>query len=142
MSYIPLHINPFHFLRAVQCAHKCLVPPVYLTKTFTHQTKCTTPYFHMDILTLPSSSRSRPLKEAGPVRMRPEMHLYITHATTSRSTPRSLMSIAGYGYEAYVCVCFFINKTLCAAFIWLPWDASSCWYVCLYCVKKLFIHKM
>ena len=36
------------------------------------------------------------------------------------------------GYEVYVCVCFFMYKTLCAAFIWLPWDACSCSYVCLY----------
>ena len=36
------------------------------------------------------------------------------------------------GYEAYVCVRFFMYKTLCAAFIWLPWDARSCLYVCLY----------
>ena len=34
--------------------------------------------------------------------------------------------------------CSFIFKTLCAAFIWLPWDARSHPYVCLYCVKKLF----
>ena len=38
-----------------------------------------------------------------------------------------LMSIAGY--EAYVCMCFFVYKKLCAAFIWLPWDARSRPYV-------------
>ena len=46
------------------------------------------------------------------------------------------MSIAGY--ETYVCMCFFVYKTLCAALIWLPWDARSRPYVCLYCVEKLF----
>ena len=46
------------------------------------------------------------------------------------------MSIAGY--EAYVCVCFFIYKTLCSACVWLPWDARSFPYVCLYCAKKIY----
>ena len=32
-------------------------------------------------------------------------------------------------------MCFFVYKTLCAAFIWLPWDARSCPYECLYCAK-------
>ena len=50
-----------------------------------------------------------------------------------------LMSIAGY--EADVCVCFFMYKTLCAAFKWLSWDARSCPYVCLYCAKKLLNYK-
>ena len=66
------------------------------------------------------------------------MHLCITHALYFEiyTTLIQLMSIAGY--EAYVCVCFFMYKTVCAAFIWLPWDACSCLYVCLYCAKKLF----
>ena len=33
------------------------------------------------------------------------------------------------GYDAYICVCLFVYKTLCAAFIWLPWEARSCRYV-------------
>ena len=84
-----------------------------------------------------------PLKEAGPVRSgRPAMHLYITHALYFEicTTIIQLMSIAGY--EAYVCVCILMYKTVCAAFIWLPWDARSCPCVCLYCAKKCFIHKM
>ena len=73
----------------------------------------------------------RPLKEAGPERMRPAMHLYITHVLyfeiyTTLLAVIQLMSIARY--EAYVCVCFFMYKTLCAAFIWLPWDARSYTY--------------
>ena len=69
---------------------------------------------------------------------RSAMHLYIMQAIYFKiyTTIIQLMSIAGY--EAYVCVCFFMYKTVCAAFIWLPWDARSCPYVCLYCVKKLF----
>ena len=71
--------------------------------------------------------------------MQPAMHLYITHALyyeiyTMLLEVIQLMSIAGY--EAYVCMCFFMYKTLCAAFIWLPWDAHSRPYVCLYCTKK------
>ena len=139
---------------------------------------CTTPYFHKDTLTPPSSSRSPPLaggvptgpvlvscpdpasfneglpnpplKEARsrhetiPVRLwsRSAMHLYITHTlyfeiyTTLQVILLQLMSIAGY--EAYVCVCFFVYKTICAAFMWLPWDARSRLYVCLYCAKKIF----
>ena len=50
-----------------------------------------------------------------------------------------LMSIAGY--EAYVCVCFFMYKTVCAAFIWLLWDARSCLYVCFTARKNYLIHK-
>ena len=66
-----------------------------------------------------------PLKEAGPVRIRPAMYLYITHALYFEiyTTLIQLMSIAGH--EAYVCVCFYLYKTVCAAFIWLPWDARS-----------------
>ena len=69
---------------------------------------------------------------------RPAMHLYITYALYFEiyTTLIQLMSIAGY--EAYVCVCFFMYKTVFAAFIWLPWDARGSPYVCLYCVKKLF----
>ena len=26
-------------------------------------------------------------------------------------------------------MCFFVYKTVCAAFIWMPWDARSCRYV-------------
>ena len=106
---------------------------------------CTTPYFHKDTLTPPSSSRSPPMKEAGLAHVRPVMHLYITHALYFEiyTTPLEgiqLMSIAGY--EAYVCVCFFVYKTLCAAFIWLPWDARSCPYVCLYCAQNYLIHNL
>ena len=69
---------------------------------------------------------------------RPAMHLYVTYALYFEiyTTLIQLMSIAGY--EAYVCVCFFMYKTVCAAFIWLPWDSRGSLYVCLYCVKKLF----
>ena len=72
----------------------------------------------------------------------PAMNLYITHALYFEfCTPPleviQLMFIAGY--EAYVCVCFFMYKTLCAAFIWLLWDARSRSYVCLYCAKKYYI---
>ena len=69
---------------------------------------------------------------------RPATHLYITHPLYLEiyTTLIQLMSIAGY--EAYVCVCFFMYKTVCAAFIWLPWNVRSSPYVCLYCVKKLF----
>ena len=48
-----------------------------------------------------------------------------------------LMSIAGY--EAYVYMCSSVYKTLCAAFIWLPWDARSRRYVCLYRAKKYYL---
>ena len=100
---------------------------------------CTTPYFHKDTLTTPSSSRSPPLEEAGPVRMRPAMHLYITHALyfeiyTTLLEVIQLMSIAGY--EAFVCVCFL--KHYVQPYILLPWDAHSRPYVYLYCLKKSF----
>ena len=100
---------------------------------------CTTPYFHKDTLTTPSSSRSPPLEEAGPVCMRPTMHLYITHALyfeiyTTLLEIIQLMSIAGY--EAFVCVCFL--KHYVQPYILLPWDARSRPYVYLYCFKKKF----
>ena len=66
-----LHINPFHFL-----AHSAVCPQMSCTSCLSNndiQTPeqvsipCTTPYFHKDTLTPPSSSRSRPLQEAGPV---------------------------------------------------------------------------
>ena len=42
---------------------------------------CTTPYFHKDTLTTPSSSRSPPLENGGrSTYARPAMHLYIMHA--------------------------------------------------------------
>ena len=131
---------------------------------------CTTPYFHKDTLTPPSSSRSPPLeggepagavlvscpdpascKEAGtrhetsPVRLRSRSatHLCIMHTlyfeiytTLLKVILLQLMSIAGY--EAYVCVCFFVYKTICAAFIWLPWDARMCVYSA---PKNYLIHK-
>ena len=63
----------------------------------------------------------------GSLRLAPITHaLYFEIYTTAESIA---------GYEAYVCVCFFMYKTVCAAFIWLPWDARSCPYVCLYCAK-------
>ena len=72
---------------------------------------CTTPYFHKDTLTPPSSSRSPPFEGGGPA-----INLYIMHALYFEIyTPLEgiqLMSIAGY--EAFVCVCFFVYKTLCA----------------------------
>ena len=102
---------------------------------------CITPYFHKDTLTPPSSSRSPPREGGGPSTYAARDAFYITHAVyfeiyTTLLEVIQLMSIAGY--EAYVCVCFFMYKTLCPAFIWLPWDACSRPYVCLYCVKKLF----
>ena len=69
--------------------------------------------------------------------MRPTMHLYIMHTLyfeiyTPPLEDIQLMSIAGY--EAFVCVCFFVYKTCIKhvqPFIWLPWDAHSRFYVCL-----------
>ena len=93
-------------------------------------------------LTMPSSSRSPPLKGGGPSTYAAGPRcISITHALyfeiyTTLLEVIQLMSITRY--EAYVCVCFFMYKTLCAAFIWLPRDARSCLYVCLYCEKKIF----
>ena len=59
----------------------------------------------------------------------------ITHALYFEiyTTLIQLMSITGY--EAYVCVCFFMYKTVCTAFIWLLW--------CVYTAQKNYlIHKM
>ena len=92
-------------------------------------------------LTPPSSSRS-PSLEGGVSSTYAAcprcISIIITHALyfeiyTTLLEVIQLMSIAGY--EAYVFVCFFMYKT-CAAFIWLPWDARSCPYVCLYCGEK------
>ena len=105
---------------------------------------CTTPYFHKDTLTPPSSSRSPPLEGGGPSTYAArDASLYTTHALyfeiyTTLLEVIQLMSIAGY--EAYVCMCFFVYKTVCAAFIWLPWDTRSRPYVCLYRAKKNLIH--
>ena len=102
---------------------------------------CTTPYFHKDTLTPPSSSRSPPLEGGGPSTYAAHdaslynAALYFEIYTTLLEVIQ-LMSIAGY--EVYVCVCFFVYKTLCAAFIWLLWDAHGRPYVCLYCGEKLF----
>ena len=49
------------------------------------------------------------------------------------------MSVAGY--EAFVCVASLHIKPYVQPFIWLPWDARSRPYVCLYCAKKL-LHKL
>ena len=89
---------------------------------------CTTPYFHKDTLTPPSSSRSPPLEGGGPSTYE------VRDASLYNARPLfrdllegiQLMSIAAY--EAFVCVCFFVYKT-CTAFIWLLWDARSHLYV-------------
>ena len=88
--------------------------------------------FSQGHMTPPFSSRSPPLEGGGPSTLRTAMHLYIMHDLYFEIYIMlleviQLMSIAGY--EAYVCVCFFVYKTLCAAFIWLLWDARSCSYV-------------
>ena len=48
-----------------------------------------------------------------------------------------LMSIAGY--EAFVCVCFFVYKTLCAA---LHMASVGCPYVpvCVLILREIFLH--
>ena len=108
---------------------------------------CTTPYFHKDTLTPPSSSRSPLLEGGGPSTYAATINLYIMHVLyfeiyTTLLEVIQLMSIAGY--EAYVCVCFFVYKTLCAAFIWLPCDA--CTAVACMCVilreKNYLIQKI
>ena len=49
------------------------------------------------------------------------------------------MSIAGY--EAFVCVCFFVYKTLCAALHMASvWDARSCPYVFILREKNYYIN--
>ena len=75
--------------------------------------------------------------------MWPAMHLCIMHTLyfeiyTTLLEVIQLMSIAGY--EAYVCVCFFMYKTVHASFIWLPWDARSC-PVCvlIYTARKVYL---
>ena len=129
LTLVYIYVNPLHFL-----ARSAVRPQMSCTSCLSNndiQTPdqvsipCTTPYFHKETLTPPSSSRSPPLEEVGvgQTRMRPATHLYITHILyfeiyTTLLEVIQLMSIAGY--EAYVCVCFFIYKTLCAAFIWLP----------------------
>ena len=96
---------------------------------------CTTPYFHKDTLTPPSSSRSSPLEGGGLARMQPATNLYITHTIyfeiyTPPLEGIQLMSIAGY--EVFVCVCFFAyNKKLCALHM-----AS------MGCAKKLLLIKL
>ena len=74
------------------------------------------------------------------VYIRPAMHLYITHTFyfeiyTSPIEGIQLMSIAGY--EAFVFVCFFASKTLCAALhmaaVGRPYSP-----VCLFI--RLFLH--
>ena len=78
--------------------------------------------------------------------MRPAMHLYITHALyfeiySTLFEVLQLISIAGY--EAYVCMCFFVYKTLFAAFIISIMKAannvvaSMCFYTAL--KKNLYI---
>ena len=80
---------------------------------------CTTPYFHKDTLTPPSSSRSLPLEGGGPsTHAARDASLYITQALyfeiyTQPLEGIQLLSIAGY--EAFICVCFFVYKTLCTA---------------------------
>ena len=106
---------------------------------------CTTPYFHKDTLTSPSSSKSPPLEGGGPstyAARDASLIDYITHALkfeiyTTLLEIIQLMFIAGY--EAYVCVCFFMYKTVCATFIWLPWDARSCPYTAR---KNYLIHNL
>ena len=100
---------------------------------------CTTPYFPKDTLTPPSNSRSQPLEGGGPTTYAArDASLYNAHPLL-RDLHHALegiqlMSIAGY--EAFVCACFFVYKTLYAAFIWLMCDTRSRPYVCLYCTKK------
>ena len=101
---------------------------------------CTTPYFHKDTLTPPSSSRSPPLKGGGPSTYATHiMHALYFEIYTTLLEVIQLMSIAGY--EAYVCVCFFVYKTLCAA---LPSNGFRGTPVvallCLYCAKVLKIN--
>ena len=100
---------------------------------------CTTPYFHKDTLTPPSSLRSPPstyaARDASLYNARPILSDYTKLIEVIR-----LMSIAGY--EAYVIVCYFMYKTVCAAFILLPWNACNCLYVCLYCGGIYLIHNL
>ena len=87
---------------------------------------CTTPYFHKDTLTPPSSSKSLPL-EGG--RHGPSMYascnasLYNARPLLRDLHPAlegiQLMSITGY--ETFVCVLLRYVQP----FIWLPWDARS-----------------
>ena len=77
--------------------------------------------------------------------MRPAMHLYIMHALyfeiyTPPLEGIQLISIAGY--EAFVCVCFFMYKTLCAALRSYGCLGTPVPYVCLYCAKNYLIHKI
>ena len=118
MSYLLklVYIYPLLFL-----AHRAVCSQMSCTSCLSNndQTRdqiivpCTTPYFHKDTLTPPSSSRSSPL-EGG--RRRPST--YAAHNASlcnARSLLRDLhpalesiqlMSITGY--ETFVCVCFFI----------------------------------
>ena len=102
---------------------------------------CTTPYFHKDTLTPPSSSRSPPLEGRWPgTYVARDASLYNAHASTSRSTPRSVKSYIWYPSQdmkrTFVCASSHI-KHYVQTFIRLPWDARSRPYVCLYCAKKL-----
>ena len=117
-----LHINPLHFLaRSAVCSQmsctSCLSNDDIQTPDQI-SVPCTTPCFHKDTLTPPSSSRSPPLVGGGPSMFRPAMPLYITHDLYFEIYSPSLegiqlMSIVGY--EAFVCVCFFMYKILYAA---------------------------
>ena len=129
----------------MQCAHKCLVTPVYRSNNDIQtpdqvSVPCTTPYFHKDTLTPPSSSRSPPSGEAGPARMRPSMHLYITHAlyfeiytTYTLLEVIQLMSIAGY--ETYVCMC--IKRYVQPSYGCRGTPVVA--RMCVYTVRKIFL---
>ena len=144
LTLVYIRINPLHFLaRSAVCSQmsctSCLSNNDIQTPDQV-SVPCTTPYFHKDTLTPPSSSRSPPLEGGGPSTYAArDASLYNAHPLLRDLHPThegiQLMSIAGY--EAFVCVCFFLYKTVCAAFIRLPWDARSRPYMCLYYVKKL-----
>ena len=106
---------------------------------------CTTPYFHKDTLTPPSSSRSPPLEGGGSSSYAArDAYLYNARPLrpTSRSTPHHLVQLISIaGYEAFVCVCFFAYKTLCAALYTVSVVRPSS-PVCVFILREKIIKKV
>ena len=92
---------------------------------------CSTPYFYKDSLTPPSTSRSPPLEGGGPSTYAARNASLCNVPSSSRCYTLPLegiqvMSITGY--EAFVCMCFFVMCSPSYVFCGTPVVAHMCIY--------------
>ena len=113
-------MNPLHFI-ACSAVYSQMSCTTCLSKKDIQMPNqisvpCTTPYFHKDTLTPPSSSRSPPLEGGGPnMYVAHNAFLYNAHLLLQALHLEGIQLMSIARYEAFVSVRFFVYKTLCAA---------------------------